>query len=208
MDEEQCLNSVRSYVYEQFGEEPTGHDYWHMERVANMAKQLAKKEGADPFIAEVGGWLHDVTDPKLVEDQEEALREQNRLLTSLIPSIDVIAHIETAMKDISFRGNHTVPETIEGKIIQDADRLDAIGAIGIARTFAYGGKVGQLIHRTDTKYDNGEEFNTTIQHFYDKLLRLKGFMNTESAKHIAQQRHELMENFLKQFYEEWNYIKK
>lgn len=174
-----------------------------MERVANVAKDIAIQEGGDPFVAEVAGWLHDVTDAKLFDDQATAMEEQKRLLESLIESKDLIFSIETAMKDISFRGKHKTPETLEGKIVQDADRLDAIGAIGIARTFAYGGKAGQLIYTTPTEDKDIKENNTTIQHFYDKLLLLKGLMNTETAQKMAQERHEFMERFLEEFYSEW-----
>ncbi len=174
-----------------------------MERVANVAKGIAKQEGGDPFIAEVAGWLHDVADAKLVDDQASAVEEQNRLLESLIESKDLVFSIETAMKDISFRGKHKTPETLEGKIVQDADRLDAIGAIGIARTFAYGGKAGQLIYSTPTEGEDIKDNNTSIQHFYDKLLLLKDLMNTETAKKMAQERHEFMQRFLEEFYSEW-----
>lgn len=198
------LQHVRCYVYERFQGEATGHDYWHMERVANVARDLAAKEAGDPFVAEVAGWLHDVADAKLVEDQAKAIEDQKRLLESLIESADTIERILKAMEDISFRGKHKIPESIEGKVVQDADRLDAIGAIGIARTFAYGGKEGQLIHTTPTEYDSSENKNTSIQHFYDKLLRLKDLMNTKTAKTIAQQRHDFMEKFLDEFYSEWS----
>ncbi|QHE52459.1 HD domain-containing protein [Pontibacillus sp. HMF3514] len=174
-----------------------------MERVANVAKGIAKKEGGDPFVAEVAGWLHDVADAKLVDNQANAVKEQKRLLESLIESKDLILSIESAMKDISFRGKHKTPETLEGKIVQDADRLDAIGAIGIARTFAYGGKAGQLIHSTPTEDEKMKDNNTSIQHFYDKLLLLKDLMNTETARNMAQERHEFMQRFLEEFYSEW-----
>ncbi len=174
-----------------------------MERVANIARSIAIQEGGDPFVVQVAGWLHDVADAKLVDDQANAMEEQKKLLESVIDSKDLIFSIETAMKDISFRGKHQTPETLEGKIVQDADRLDAIGAIGIARTFAYGGKAGQLIYSTPTKDKNIKDNNTTIQHFYDKLLLLKDLMNTETAKKMAQERHEFMERFLEEFYSEW-----
>jgi len=198
------LKHIRSYVYERFQGEPTGHDYWHMERVANVARNIAAQEGGDPFIAEVAGWIHDVADAKLVEDQTKAMEDQKRLLKSLIESEYTIQRILKALEDISFRGKHKIPETIEGKVVQDADRLDAIGAIGIARTFAYGGKAGQLIHRTPTEYGASEDNNTSIQHFYDKLLRLKDLMNTKTAKTIAEERHDFMEKFLDEFYSEWS----
>ena len=202
MSNEDALQHIRSFVYERFKGEPTGHDYWHMERVAKTAIEISKKEGGDPLVIELAAWLHDVADAKLVDNQEKALKEQRELLENTIHSQELAEAVIKAMKDISF-SKKRVPETLEGKIVQDADRLDAIGAIGIARTFAYGGKAGQLIHTTPVDGDQSSE-NTTIQHFYDKLLRLKDLMNTGAAKSLAEERHAYMERFLREFYEEWN----
>lgn len=203
MSNYEALNEIKRFVYERFQEEPTGHDYWHMERVAQTAKHIASKEGGDLFVVEVAGWLHDVSDKKLVKNAETARNDVKELLIKAIPSPAIVKQILTAMEDVSFRGSHTIPQTLEGKIVQDADRLDAIGAIGIARTFAYGGNKGQLIHSEPNEFKEEKCLQTSIQHFYDKLLRLKNLMNTKAAIDLAEERHVFMEKFLEQFYKEW-----
>ncbi|WP_077621785.1 HD domain-containing protein [Sediminibacillus massiliensis] len=195
MNEKKFLSNIQSYVYGLFHEDPTGHDYHHMKRVALTARRLATIEGADPFIAEVSGWLHDIGDAKLFADGEEAKNEMKGFLRELGLPEEMIKLIELAVADVSF-SKGTIPDTMEGKVVQDADRLDAIGAIGIARTFAYGGAKNQLL------FDE-EKSNTSIQHFYDKLLLLKELMNTESGKSEAAERHRYMESFLEQFFREW-----
>jgi len=190
------LAEIKSYVFQLFNNDATGHDFYHMERVSKLAIQIAREEHADIFLCEAAAWLHDVGDSKLFSDQEQARNEMNVFLTTISMSAAQISTINQIIDRVSFRKGLT-PETIEGKIVQDADRLDAIGAIGIARTFAYGGTRDQLIyHPTDG--------NTSIQHFYDKLLKLKNGMNTETAKRIATERHAFMQNYLNQFYKEWD----
>lgn len=190
------IGAIQQYVKQLFATDATGHDYEHMRRVALVAKQIAMEEHADPFICEVGGWLHDIGDPKLFDDSITPVKNMNRFLQSIQLTSDEIQNINEAIKDVSFsRGG--IPKTLEGKIVQDADRLDAIGAIGIARTFAYGGANNQLI------YSEEHRENTSIQHFYDKLLTLKDLMNTHYAKTLAAERHQFMKRFLNQFYKEW-----
>lgn len=196
MDNVTGLNAIRDYVYKLFHDDATGHDYYHMERVARMAKAIAREEGADLFICESAAWLHDIGDKKLFSKPEQARSEMDVFLKKIGSDRTTIEQINEAIKDVSFRKGST-PATLAGKIVQDADRLDAIGAIGIARVFAYGGTREQLI------YNDDKPENTSIQHFYDKLLKLKGRMNTETAKEIAQNRHIFMENYLNQFYSEW-----
>lgn len=167
-----------------------------MERVAKLAGKIAKHENANEFVCEAAAWVHDIGDHKLFADPSKAWQDLKAFLVSLNLTEIQIMQIYDAVKDVSFSKGKQTPGTLEGKIVQDADRIDAIGAIGIARTFAYGGANNQLIHHTGKK-------NTSVQHFYDKLLKLKGLMHTEMAQEIASERHIFMENFLDQFLKEW-----
>ncbi|WP_082234040.1 HD domain-containing protein [Halobacillus massiliensis] len=194
MQKNKWLKEIRLYIQPFFKDDPTGHDYQHMKRVAHWSRFIAEAEGADPFTAEAAGWLHDIGDKKLFNDPKQALLEMYRFLESLEMETETIKEIRLAVKDVSFTKG-TVPTTLEGKIVQDADRLDAIGAVGMARTFAFGGAKGQLIY--------GEEA-TSIQHFYDKLLHLASGMHTNYARKEAEKRHQFMLNYLEQFYREWN----
>lgn len=195
MKREEQLNAMQQYVKELFKLDVTGHDFYHMKRVAVMAKFIAEYEHADEFLCEAAAWLHDIGDYKLFQQQQQVLEEMNQFLKNISLSDNEIEMINDIIQNISFsKGN--IPETLEGRIVQDADRLDAIGAVGIARTFAYGGANGQFIY-------NEIPQDTSIQHFYDKLLRLKDQMNTEKAKEIATDRHQFMEQFLEQFHREW-----
>ncbi|GGB33076.1 HD domain-containing protein [Virgibacillus dakarensis] len=196
MEKGEQLLKIQNYCLPLFQDDATGHDFFHMKRVARMARLIAKEENADTFICEAAAWLHDVGDHKLFADPEKALKETDLFLQSIDITDEWLKQIKTAMKDVSFSKGQ-IPETIEGKIVQDADRLDAIGAIGIARTFAYGGVRGQLIYH-DTNRDK-----TSIQHFYDKLLKLKAGMHTKTAKRIAAERHLFMEEYLARFFKEW-----
>src|SRR5690606_13387960 len=172
------------------------HDYYHIERVVKMAKRIAQEENADLFLVELSAWLHDVGDYKLhggIDKSEEMISE---FLNELNVSTEIISKTNEIVSQVSFsKGN--APTTLEAKIVQDADRLDAIGAIGLARTFAYGGSKQREIYNPE----NPEE--TSIQHFYDKLLKLKNLMNTGSARRIAEERHQFLEEFLERFYAEW-----
>ncbi|QTM99604.1 HD domain-containing protein [Sediminibacillus dalangtanensis] len=190
------LRQIEAYVYRKFCEEGTGHDYSHMKRVASMACMLADREKADKQISEAAGWLHDITDDKLVDDPAAAKLELVQFMKDIGIKEEERSAIDNAIADVSYRYGHNQPKTLEGQIVQDADRLDAIGAIGIARAFAFGGAHGRLI------YEEGND-QTTIQHFYDKLLLLKDLMNTDSAAMIAEERHEIMKGFLRQFHLEW-----
>src|SRR5699024_4276198 len=168
-----------------------------MKRVAKMAKFISLEEHGDSFISEAAGWLHDVGDKKLFDKPEKALKEMDAFLKDIQFDDKDIVGIKIAMLDVSFSEGGKTPTTLEGKIVQDADRLDALGAIGIARTFAYGGAHNQLIHHPD------KQDKTSIQHFYDKLLLLKDKMNTSTGKSLAMKRHIIMMEFLDHFYEEW-----
>lgn len=190
------IKAIKNYVHQLFSEDPTGHDFYHMKRVAKLSKSIAHQEGANVFVAEAGGWLHDIGDVKLFANPSEAKEDMASFLHKIKIDEEIALQIINAIKDISFR-NGKIPDSLEGKIIQDADRLDAIGAIGIARTFAYGGAKGQLL------YDSKNPQDTSIQHFHDKLLLLKDGMNTSFARVLAEERHAFMEEFLERFYKDW-----
>lgn len=191
------IEAIHDYVKKTFRNDTTGHDFYHMQRVAHMSQKIAENEQANDFICEIGGWLHDIGDPKLFSEPKIAIRQMDDFLYSILLTKEEITKIHQAIEDVSF-SKRNIPETIEGKIVQDADRLDALGAIGIARTFAYGGASNQLI------YTNEDPQNTSIQHFYDKLLHLKHKFNTKYAKEVAIERHQFMEHYLDQFYKEWS----
>jgi uncharacterized protein len=190
------LKAVREYCHHLFHQDASGHDFFHLSRVARIAGEIAEEEGADSFICIVGAWLHDVGDYKLFSDTEKALSDMDQFLDSIGLTNKQILAIHEAIENVSFsKGN--IPETLEGKIIQDADRIDAIGAIGIARTFAYGGASGNLMYHDTAKA------GTSVQHFYDKILRLKDLLHTSAAKRLAQSRHQFVEDYLEQFFKEW-----
>jgi uncharacterized protein len=195
MDQKEALQKIKQFVYSHFSLEPSGHDYTHMERVARWSSDLAVKEGADPYLCEVTGWLHDIGDKKLFKDPVHAKEEQNSLLKELEFKENVIEDINAAIDSVSFHKGQ-LPDSITGKIVQDADRLDAVGAIGIARTFAFGGAKGQQI------VSENELVPNSLQHFYDKLLKLAPLMNTESGRQEAERRHQFMLLFLKEFQRE------
>ena len=192
----------------------SGHDWWHVLRVYNLARHIAEEEGADRFIVEMAALLHDVGDPKLHDgDETVAPRLIGGWLDELGLEKDKKDHIMHIIENMSFSKHldgKKVEKSTEFKVVQDADRIDGIGAIGIARTFAYGGHKGREIYNPDKQFKEGltkEEYrkanDPTINHFYEKLLKLKELMNTKTGKKIAEGRHEFMELFLKQFYDEW-----
>lgn len=196
MNEREKLTRIKEYVFQIFDNDITGHDYYHMARVARMAKQIALDEEADLFICEASALLHDVGDAKLFEQPEENMKSMNSFLKSIGLTADQTETINQIINEVSFSKGVQVPTTLEGRIVQDADRIDAIGAIGIARTFAYGGTKQQMIHHHTEK-------NTSLQHFYDKLLKLYDLLHTTKAKEIAASRHRFMEQYLEQFFKEW-----
>ena len=177
-----------------------------------MAMQIAEQENADMLIVQLAALLHDVDDVKLSPETQETKR--NVVIFMINSGVDdkVIASVCKIINEVSFAGiDSVVPSTIEGKCVQDADRLDAMGAIGISRTFAYGGSKGRRIHDPDikpmtnmNKADYQQNHNSTsINHFYEKLLLLKDMMNTETAKKMAMHRQVVMEDFLEEFMAEW-----
>lgn len=210
MDKKKILASTRQFVKATLAGEASGHDWWHIMRVTKTALAIAKAEGADLFICEMAALLHDMADSKLF-DEDKALAEVEYFLTEQGLPQAQITEITSTMTGISYKGGHNTAQlSLEGQIVQDADRLDAIGAIGIARTFAYSGNHGRLIYDPSKQprenltledYRKGED--TAIMHFYEKLLKLKDLMNTAEGKRLAQGRHQFMLDYLEQFYAEW-----
>lgn len=199
MNKQEILNQVQQYIRRTFLDEGTGHDYFHIERVVTNAKKIVAEENADEFLVELAAWVHDIGDYKLHDGVDKA----EELITAYLQSIDVtqdiILKVNEIVSQVSFsKGNK--PTSIEAEIVQDADRLDAIGAVGIARCFAYGGSKGTLLYNPEDQTKDA----SSIQHFYDKLFRLKDLMHTKTAKKIAEERHQYMENFIQQFQREVN----
>ena len=191
-----------------------GHDWWHIYRVWKTAKHIAQNENVNMFIVELGALLHDIADSKFHNgDEEIGPRKAREFLQSLSVDESVIFHVENIIANISFKGGK-LPQlfkSAELDVIQDADRLDAIGAVGIARTFNYGGHKGRSIYNPDFKPNlnlSKEEYKNsdapTLNHFYEKLLLLKDRMNTSTGMKMAEQRHEFMLTYLDQFYKEWD----
>ena len=210
----QILTTIAGLVRERFENEGSGHDWWHIDRVWKMAERLGKEEGADFFVVGLAALLHDIADWKFHDgDDTVGPKVARQILSDFSVPEETIAQVCNIIETISFKGAGvaTKMETLEGKVVQDADRLDAIGAIGIARVFAYGGHKNQPIHNPElkpvahqTKEDYFRNKGTTINHFYEKLLLLKDRMNTATAKKIAQGRHQCMEEFMERFFLEWD----
>ena len=191
-----------------------GHDWFHIERVWKNAKLIANGEECDLQVVELAALLHDIADSKF-HDGDENIGPQKAMeyLESQNMDAQKITHVIAIIENISFKGGHNqrTHESIELDIVQDADRLDAIGAIGIARTFNYGGFKNSALYDPEiepnlnmTKEEYKKSTAPTINHFYEKLLLLKDLMNTETGKSIALDRHKYMEGFLNQFFAEWN----
>ncbi|TDQ38383.1 HD domain-containing protein [Aureibacillus halotolerans] len=204
------INKTEALVKSLFAHETTGHDWWHIDRVRNNALYIAEKEGADVVICELAALLHDVADDKLNASKAEGQQKLMDIFAKIDLKEDAKIKILDIIDHMSFRGGQNPPlETLEAQVVQDADRLDAIGAIGIARAFTFAGARGNVMHDPDATYvqKSQEEYlkrqATAIEHFYDKLLKLKDLMNTKTAKELATERHQRMETFLKDFYEEW-----
>ncbi len=211
MKQQEQLKAMEQYAKRVLDSDTSGHDWSHIERVVNTTKTIAEVEEADLFICEAAALLHDVIDDKIVQDPADALKELKKFLTSIEVTPKEIEEIESIITKMSFKNHQENQElSLEGRVVQDADRLDAIGAIGIARVMCYSGSSGRPIHHPNMKlrkqmtaeeYRNGE--STAIMHFYEKLLKLKDLMNTDYGKKLAKGRHEFLEMYLEQFYAEW-----
>lgn len=206
---------VENAIREQFLEDSSGHDWHHIKRVVNLSKYIQSKEGGDAEIVELAAFLHDISDYKLNGGKlDEGGNVAFKVLRDFDYPLEKAEHVKYIVDNISFKGANTSVEmnSLEGQIVQDADRLDAIGAIGVGRTFAYGGHKGQPMYDPEIPVQMHESFHeyassrgSTINHFYEKLLLLKDRLNTNTAKEIGAQRHELMQRFLDDFLREWNF---
>ncbi len=208
----EIIEKTAHYVKTELKEAEGGHDWYHIERVWKNAVYIAKKENkGDILIIELAALLHDIADAKFHNgDESIGPRLAGQFLRSLELPEETIDHVIKIVENISFRKRHlkSTFNSVELQIVQDADRLDAIGAIGIARVFNFGGYMNRRLYDPvefeGTEIINGNQNNRhTIGHFYDKLLLLSKMMNTETGRKIAKERHDFMETFLEQFYKEW-----
>jgi len=210
----QLINNTILFVKNQLTNAEGGHDWFHIERVYKNALLIAEEEDCDITIVKLGALLHDIADSKFHDGDEKIGPKTARIfLESQNVSEDIISHVISIIENISFKGGNFEKKfnSKELEIVQDADRLDAIGAIGIARTFNYGGfknrplynpNIQPNLNMSKEEYKNSE--SPTLNHFYEKLLLLKDKMNTETGKKIAQKRHDFMITYLSQFYAEWD----
>lgn len=211
--QDKLIKKAEDFVKLILEHDATGHDWFHIERVRKNALYIREHEQiGDPFVIEMAALLHDIPDEKLNESEAEGYKKLDNFFRAVQIEAGIKQHILEIISTISFKGGRIIElPSIEAKIVQDADRLDAIGAIGIARAFAYGGKKGSPLYdptlevRTDLtveEYRGGR--SSTVHHFYEKLLLLKNRLHTDTAKNMAEQRHQFMEDYLHQFYNEWN----
>lgn len=210
------IEGTKKYVRYKLKEESTEHGWRHAFRVCRLAVYIGEREKADLYVVQLAALLHDIGDWKFYQGDETVGPKMAREWLEgwrIRVEGNIISHVCEIIKDISFKGAGVKSEmkTLEGMVVQDADRLDAIGAIGIARTIAYGGKFDKPIYNPDIppkQYNSFEEYKKgsehSINHFYEKILLLKDLMNTETAKRIAEERHKFVERFLCQFFREWN----
>ncbi|SMP31982.1 HD domain-containing protein [Chryseobacterium profundimaris] len=208
------IENTVEFVKEKLKGAEAGHDWYHIERVWKLSKKIAETENCNLEVVELAALLHDIADPKFHNgDETLALEVSRQFLERQYAAEDIIENVLFIIKNISFKNRAEAPENlpVELKIVQDADRIDAIGAIGIARTFNFGGFKNNLMYDPEikpklnmSKQEYKKSNGTTINHFYEKLLLLKDLMNTQKGKEIAADRHDFMLQFLDQFYKEWN----
>ncbi|MBN9337302.1 MAG: HD domain-containing protein [Chryseobacterium sp.] len=210
----ELINKTIELVKEKLEGTESGHDWFHIERVWKLSLKIHEKEGGNQLIIELASLLHDIADPKFHNgDETIASKIVNQFLTEQSLDPETIEKVIFIIENMSFKNRNDAPKDLplELKIVQDADRLDAIGAIGIARTFNFGGYKNNLMYHPDiepklnqSKEEYKKSNGTTINHFYEKLLLLKDLLNTDTAKEIAEHRHQFMLQFLDEFYKEWN----
>lgn len=213
MSNQDTIKVIAEKVRQKLDGEGSGHDWWHIYRVWKMAQHIGKEENTDMFVVELTALLHDIADWKFHNgDDTVGPKVASKILSEHGVPENIIVHVCEIISTMAFKGAGVKSEvrTLEGKVVQDADRLDAVGAIGVARTFAYGGHKGReiynpeqkpVMHQTKEAYIKGE--GPTINHFYEKLLLLKDRMNTETAKRLAEGRHQFMKEYLDRFFQEW-----
>jgi len=213
MNKNQIIKNTENFVKKALSKEGTGHDWWHIERVRNNAKLINKTEKSDDFVIDLTLLLHDVGDRKVIKQENDDYSIAENFLKKQKVSGEVVEHVMFIIKNMSFSKSLNGQKEEASKefyIVQDADRLDAIGAIGIARTFAYGGSKERPLYDPTKK---AQKINTTknykklnsssFHHFEEKLLLLKNLMNTKTAKEIAKNRDDFMKKYIKQFLDEW-----
>lgn len=213
MGNQQWIAVAEDFAKAQLGRDTTGHDWFHTDRVRNTAALIAGMEGADVLTCTIAALLHDVADEKLNASKEAGLHKVHTWLEEHLADEERIRHIMLIIETMSFSGGGGAPmSTLEGQCVQDADRLDALGAIGIARTMVFSGAKGRPVYDPDlTPRDESlqKEYRdyskgTAVNHFYEKLLKLKDLMNTPYGRKLAEERHDFMLLYLEQFYKEWN----
>ncbi|WP_159946439.1 HD domain-containing protein [Polaribacter septentrionalilitoris] len=219
MNQEKIIENTIEFVKEELKNAEGGHDWFHIERVFRNAILISREEKVDVFVVSLAALLHDIADPKFHNGDEKIGPKKAKafLISQKVPK-EIGKHVVKIVKNVSFKNSLEKKgekfTSIELEVVQDADRLDAIGAIGIARCLNYGGfknrplydpSILPNLNMTKEEYKNSTA--PTINHFYEKLLLLKDKMNTKTGKRIANQRHSYMEGFLKQFYNEWNGVK-
>lgn len=212
MDKLEIIQKTADFIAGEFESEGSGHDWFHINRVRKMAIRIGSEEGSDLFITEMAALLHDLDDWKITGSESHLPEKAKKWLFDLNVEAAISFRILNVIDEVSYRGAgvETPVKSLEAAVVQDADRLDAIGAIGIARTFAYGGHKNRLIYDpavAPVMHDDFQSYKKstapTINHFFEKLLLLKDRMNTKTAKLIADKRHRFMENYLEQFFDEW-----
>lgn len=210
--DEKVIQKTQEFVKEVFEKEFSGHDYFHTERVFKLATQLAKEEDCDVFVVQLAALLHDVDDYKLSRETYEHKDRAVDFLNKVGMSQEIISEVCHIIEDVSFKGSDSkTPDSIEGMCVQDADRLDAIGAIGIARCFTFGGHHNRILYDPSIQPNlNMDEqtyrnhVSTTLNHFYEKLFLLENMMNTKSAKRLAKHRQKVMKDYVEEFLLEWD----
>ena len=209
MNQAQLLRQAEAFVKTELQHDSSGHDWYHICRVTKLARKIALQEKADVFICEIAALLHDIADEKLNESKEAGLQKVENWLTQNGANKETTDQVMEIISTLSYSAEKQM-QTLEGKVVQDADRLDALGAIGIARTFAYSGWKGQLMYDPEIpvrenlskeEYRNGK--STALNHFHEKLFKLKDLLNTAFAKEIARERHRYMQEFVQRFMQEW-----
>jgi len=213
MNHQKIIDKTVEFVKATLTNAEGGHDWWHIYRVWKLAKHIAQSEKVDVLVVELGALLHDIADAKFNDGNESiGPKKAREFLQSISVEEELITHVEKIIQHISFKGGNFEQafNSTELAVVQDADRLDAMGAIGIARTFNYGGFINRAIYNPNIQPNlnmSKEEYKNstapTINHFYEKLLLLKDRMNTPTGKAMAVHRHQYMEQFLEEFYNEW-----
>ena len=214
MDNDAVIARIQAAVQARLDGEGSGHDWWHVHRVWRMARRIGQAEGADLVVVELAALLHDIADWKFHGgDETVGPRVAREMLARHDVPNHIAATVATTIAEISFKGEAetATPSTLEGRVVQDADRLDAIGAIGVGRAFAYGGHKNRAMYdpRIPPVRDLGKQAyltrgSPTINHFYEKLLLLHERMNTATGRRLATERHQFLRTFLEQFMKEWS----